>query len=143
MTNACSVKQRGLRVECIAELPKTPLWIDVGIIHPGTLVFVRQLDVAERAGSRANNAFIGKSSSPVQAYEKVKQVKYQAMVDESASQVKKGMRQQAPVLTAYIFSHLGELSSVTIRVIEVITIAYTVTGSCAWRLCVISRMGLR
>ena len=34
MTNACSPKQRGLRVDCIAELPKTPLWIDVGIIHP-------------------------------------------------------------------------------------------------------------
>ena len=77
MTNACLAKQRGLRVDYIAELPKTPLyiWIDVGVIHPETrskltqsLAFVRQHDVAERAGSRANNTFIGKSSPPVQAY---------------------------------------------------------------------------
>ena len=61
---------------------------------------MRQHDVGESlwAGTRANNAFIGKSSPPVQAYEKGKQVKYQAMVDEAANQVRKGMRQQAPVL---------------------------------------------
>ena len=41
------------------------------------------------------------------------------------------MHQQAPVLAACIFSHLGELSSVAIRAIEVITIAYRVmVGMC-------------
>ena len=131
MTNACSAKQRGLRVDCIAELPKTPLWIDVGIIHPEarsklaqSLAFVRQHDVAERAGSRSNNAFMGKSSPPVQSYVAVKDAKYKAMVEEATSQVGKGTRQHAPVLAACIFSHLGELSSVAIRTIEVITLAY-------------------
>ena len=80
--------------------------------------------MAERAGSRDNNAFIGKSSPPVQPYVSVKDAKYKAMVEEAASQVGKGTRQHAPVLAACIFSHLGELSSVAIRTIEVITLAY-------------------
>ena len=51
-------------------------------------------------GSRANKAFIGKSSPPVQAYVAVKDAEYKAMVEEVASQVGKGTRQQAPVLAA-------------------------------------------
>ena len=106
MTNACSAKQRVLRVDCIAELSKTPLWIDAGIIHPEarsklaqSLAFVRQHDVAERAGNRGNNAFIGKSSPPVQAYVVVncKDTKYKAMVEEAASQVGKGTRARQQV----------------------------------------------
>ena len=46
------------------------------------------------------------------------------MVQEAASQVGKGTRQQAPVLAACIFLRLDVLSSVAIRAIEVITIAY-------------------
>ena len=46
------------------------------------------------------------------------------MVDEDATQVRKGTRQQAPVLTTCIFSHLDEFSSVVIMVIQVITIVY-------------------
>ena len=57
---------------------------------------MRQHDVTERAGSRDNNAFIGKSSPPVQACVAVKDAKYKAMVEETASQVGKGTRQQAP-----------------------------------------------
>ena len=138
MTNAYSTKQRGLRVDYITELPKTPLWIDVGIIHPETrsklaqsLAFVHQHDVEERVGNRVNNAFMGKSSPPVQSYVSVKDTKYKAMVEETPSQVGKGTRQQAPVLAACIFSHLGELSSVTIRTIKVITLAYrTMVAMC-------------
>ena len=49
------------------------------------------------------------------------------MVEEAAvSQVGKGTHQQVPVLAACIFWHLGELSSVAIRIIEVITLAYRV-----------------
>ena len=56
-----------------------------------SLDFVRQYDVDERAGSRANNAFIGKSSPPVQAYVAVKDTKYK--VEEAVSQVGKDTRQ--------------------------------------------------
>ena len=89
-----------------------------------SLAFVRQHDVTERAGNRVNNAFMGKSSPPVQSYVTVKDTKYKAMVEEATSQVGKDTLQHAPVLAACIFSHLGELSSVAIRTIEVITLAY-------------------
>ena len=89
MTAACSTKQRGLRVDCIVELPvvKTPLWVDVGmIVHPEarsklaqSMTFSRHHDVAERTDNRANNAFICKASPPVQTYVTVKDVKYKAM----------------------------------------------------------------
>ena len=133
MAENCARKHEGLRVDCIAELSNSLLWIDVGIVHPTarsklaqTLSFVRQHDIAEKAamGSRCRHAFVGKPTPPVKSYQTLKEGKYQAMVDQASQQVAKGRRARAPVLTACIFSHLGELSPVAIKTVEIITMAY-------------------
>ena len=133
MVENCARKHEGLRVDCIAELSNSLLWIDVGIVHPTarsklaqTLSFVRQHDIAEKAamGSRCRHAFVGKPTPPVKSYQTLKEGKYQAMVDQASQQVAKGRRVRAPVLAACIFSHLGELSPVAIKTVEIITMAY-------------------
>ena len=46
------------------------------------------------------------------------------MVDQASQQVAKGRRARAPVLAACIFFHLGELSPVAIKTVEIITMAF-------------------
>ena len=104
MVEGCSPSQKGLRVDCIAELAPALLWIDVGIVHPTarskllqSLSFVRQHDIAEKAaaGSPCNNAFMGKPTPPVHAYQSAKDTKYKAMVEEAAALVRGGKRARA------------------------------------------------
>lgn len=133
MVENCAKKHEGLRVDCITELDSATMWIDVGVVHPTAsskltqaMSFVRQHDIAEKAagGSRCKHAFVGIPTPPVKAYQSMKEGKYSAMVEQAKRQVTKGRRARPPVLAACIFSHLGELSPVAIRTVELITLAY-------------------
>ena len=46
--------------------------------------------MVERAGNRVNNAFIDKSSPPVQAYVSVNDAEYKAMVEETGQPGREG-----------------------------------------------------
>jgi hypothetical protein len=116
---APSTYTKGLRVDCIAELPSAQLWIDVGIVHPTaaskltqSMSFARQQHLAERVarGNRANNALIRFASPPVKAYQTVKDKKYEGMVKAACIDARAGKRVRGPRLAACIMSHLGELS---------------------------------
>ena len=126
-------KQEGLRVDCIIQLNNHLLWLDIGVVHPTAasklqLVanFVSRLHTAERdsGGNLALNALAQTSSPTVVAYGKVKVVKYSPLVADAAKQVLLGKRASTPVLVPCIFSHAGEMSSESMRVIELITRQY-------------------
>ena len=55
------------------------------------------------------------------AYAKVKVAKYSPAVADATQQVRNGTRAMAPVLVPCIFSHAGEMSPESLRVVELIT----------------------
>lgn len=138
LTSECSDSHKGLRVDCIAELPRTQLWIDVGVVHPTaaskltqTLNFTRKQFIAERAarGSRVNNALTGIPSPPVLTYQTVKERKYAAMALTASKDARAGKRARAPKMMPCILSHIGELSPTALSTIELITRAFHTTAS--------------
>jgi hypothetical protein len=129
----CPRDFQGLRVDAIIQSSTFLLWIDVGIVHTTAksrldpvLNFVRRLHAAElaAAGNFALNVLSGKVSPPLQQYAHVKDTKYAPMTLAATAQVRAGKRAMAPHFRACIFSHLGEMSPVTINTIETITMAY-------------------
>jgi hypothetical protein len=130
----CPNSLEGLRVDCIIRLTNQLLWLDIGVVHPtapsrlaAVVAFLKRLYIAERdaCGSLALNALSQTSSPTVVAYGKVKVLKYSPMVADAALQVDKGKRDIAPVLVPCIFSHAGEMSPESMRVVELITRQYS------------------
>jgi hypothetical protein len=127
-------KLEGLRVDCIMQLRHSLLWIDVGIVHPTSAsklaavkTFVTQLYNAEKVadGNHALNSLAQVSSPPVVTYGNVKKAKYFPLIEDTLTQVKNGQRAMAPTLVPCIFSHSGEMSPESLRVVELITREYT------------------
>jgi hypothetical protein len=133
MARECPKDFQGLRVDSILQAPDFLLWIDVGIVHTTArssitqmLNFVRRLHAAEQAagGNFAMNVLSGHVSPPILQYTRHKNAHYLPMVNAAATQVRQGKRAMAPSFAACIFSHLGEMSDMTIKTIERITGAY-------------------
>jgi hypothetical protein len=126
----CPKKQEGLRVDTIISLDSHLLWLDIGVVHPtapsklqAVATFLTRLDTAERiaGGNLALNTLSQTSSPTLVAYAKVKVIKYSPAVADATQQVLNGVRAAAPVFVPCIFSHSGEMSPESMRVIELIT----------------------
>ena len=131
-------KLEGLRVDSIFQLRHSLLWTDVGIVHPtassklnSVASFVARLATAEKnaAGNHALNALSQISSPPITSYESIKRQKYCPLIEDAALQVKNGKRAMAPTLVPYIFSHSGEMSPESLRVVELFTREFSAMAS--------------
>jgi hypothetical protein len=132
----CPKNLEGLRVDCIIRTRANLLWLDIGVVHPtaysklkAVIDFVLRLDTAEIAanGTPAASTLAGLSSPTVVAYHKVKVTRYSPLVADAAIQVKNGTRTSTPVFVPCIFSHSGEMSPESLRVVELITREYAAT----------------
>jgi hypothetical protein len=130
---SCPKKHEGLRVDCIIQLRNYLLWLDIGVVHSTaaskiTLVaaFLKRLHAAELSagGNLASHPMAQTPSPCVSAYTKIKVIKYTPAVKEATLQVARGNRASAPVLSPCIFSHAGEMSPESLRVIELISRDY-------------------
>jgi hypothetical protein len=130
---ACPPKLEGLRVDSIIQLQHQLLWLDIGVVHSTAksillkvITFLTQLHKAELSagGALALNTLSQSPSPAVLAYTRVKSIKYSGLIEDCARQVKSGKRSSVPVLIPCIFSHSGEMSPESIRVVELITREY-------------------
>jgi hypothetical protein len=96
-----------------------------------TSIFVQKLYDAELAaeGNTAMNTLAQTSSPAVRAYHKVKMDKYSPLIADTAAQVKLGTRTSVPTFVPCIFSHSGEMSPESLRVVELITREFATTTS--------------
>ena len=129
----CPKNFKGLRVDSIMQAKHFLLWLDVGIVHttaPSTIDqtvrFVKQLAAAEVAtgGNYSLDPLAGVLSPPLARYTKHKDNLYKPMVNAAIAQIKQGIRTLKPIFTPCIFSHMGEMSTIAVETVEVITKAY-------------------
>jgi hypothetical protein len=136
LVGQCPIKLEGLRVDCIIRTSLRTLWLDIGIVHPTAksrlalvAAFLERVFRAEAdaAGSLPLNIMAQVASPAVVAYGDVKNKRYAPAIKDATAQVKDGLRSSAPVFVPCIFSHAGEMSPESLRVVELITREYART----------------